>query len=208
MIEAEEIGLRVRVEELETEVEELNARVAGLERILTEMRALGEDFWREEAALFLIGANTRGWRYDARDRNVLFNDVFPAEQISDNHWKRWVGKSGELTASVAINRTAPLLFTVVVDGFVARELAKTLNLEVDGERIAWSDQEKKTWSAVLPEQPGRVRLNFRLSVDSALVPPNKDVTFSFCEISLAPAPAGQSAPQKQRLLQELGLESE
>ena len=208
MIEAEEIGLRVRVEELETEVEELNARVAVLERVLAEIRALGEDFWREEAALFLIGANARSWRYDARDRNVLFTDVFPAEQISDDHWKRWVGKSGELSASVAINRSSPLAFTVIVDGFVARELAKTLNLEVDGQRIAWSGQEKKTWRAVLPEQPGRVRLNFRLSVDSALVPPNKDVTFSFCEISLAPGSDEQTGFQKERLLQELGLESE
>ena len=193
MAALEDIGLRVRVEELEREVEELHGRIAELERTVADIVALGQDFWREEAAVLLIGAGVKSWHYDVRDRNMLFSDVFPCESVDGGrHAKRWVGKSGELATTVAINRAEPLLFTIAVEGFVNKELARSFKLEVDGEPVPWSSHENKTWSARIPAHPGRARLDFRLSVDTALVPPGKDVTFSFAEIRLAPPVAADT----------------
>lgn len=186
----EDIGLRARVEELESELEETNRRLTNLESMVAKIRALGEEFWREEAAIMLMGAGVSSWRYDARDKNTLFQDVFQCETINENQARRWVGKSGLLGATIAINRTLPLMLAVCVTGFSSAELANTLQLEVDGAPLAWSSRERQTWCAIVPEARS-ARLKFRISVDTAQLPAEKQVTFSFSEIRIAPLSGGE-----------------
>jgi hypothetical protein len=187
MAEFQDNGLQARVDELERELGEVNGRLRTLEQSIAQIRALGQEFWREEAAILLIGAAVDSWHYDVRERNLIFSDVFQCEVMSDSHARRWVGKTGELKATVAINRTVPLLFKILVDGFVTRELAKTFALEIDGTAVAWADKENGIWTALVPPRPGRARLDFRVSVNVDLAPAEKDVTFSFSEISVLPA---------------------
>jgi hypothetical protein len=198
MTKVEDIGVKARVDELEDEVEDIGRRLATLENVVADIRALGENFWREEAAVLLIGAGVRRWCYDVRDRNIFFSDVFACEMVAENQAKRWVGRSGELVATVAINRAAPLVFTVAIDGFSARELANTLKLEIDGEHVPWSTRDKRFWSAIVPDRAGHARLDFRLSIDPGLVPAEKKVSFSFSKIEIVPLTAddieGEPAP--------------
>ncbi len=171
---------------LENEVDALSRRLESVERAVEAMRALGEDFWRKEAALYLLGLTATSWAYHVRDQNLLFSDLFQLENLPDGTSHRWVGRSGELTASMAINRAATLAFSVETVFFSSPQLAKTLKLEVDGEEIPWLAHDGKRWSAAIPASPSEARLRFRLSVDQSLIPEEKKVSFSIAEIRVDP----------------------
>jgi hypothetical protein len=186
MTDHNDVGLQSTVDDLESQVEFLTAKVEALTKTVEEIRALGEAFWRDEAAVLLVGAAIESWRYDVRNDNVLFADVYPCELFGDNGAKRWVGRRGELSATVALNRTAPLVFSAVIQDFAIDSLQSTFQLEIDGQPVPWSAIDGQIWSAKVPEHPGHARLRFRLSVEATLLPPEKDVSFSFTELQISP----------------------
>ncbi len=188
-MESENDGLCSAIEDLETEIESVNKRVELLEKTVAEMVVLGKEFWRGEAAELLIGASITSWHYDVRQDNVLFADVANCDVFDGIYAKRWVGKSGELSATIAINRAMPLQFSASVLEFASPELEDTLALEVDGEPVAWSACDGRNMTADIPERPGHARLQFRLSVDRNLIPQEKEASFSFSDLRIAPLPS-------------------
>ena len=187
-MESENEGLCSVVEDLEAEIEALNKRVDLLEKTVAEMVVLGKEFWRGEAAELLIGASTTSWHYDVRQDNVLFTDVANCDVFEGIYAKRWVGKSGELFATISINRAGPLQFSASVLEFAAPELEDTLTLEVDGEPVAWSVRDSRHLTADIPERPGHARLQFRLAVDRNLIPKEEESSFSFSDLRISPLP--------------------
>lgn len=188
-MESENDRLCSLIEDLETEIETLNKRIDLLEKTVAEMVALGKEFWRGEAAEFLIGASTTSWCYDVRQDNVLFSDVADCDVFDGIYAKRWVGKSGELLATISINRAGPLQFSASVLEFATPELEDTLALEIDGEPVAWSARDGRHLTADIPERPGHARLQFRLSVDRNLIPKENEGSFSFSDLRIAPSPS-------------------
>jgi hypothetical protein len=174
------------IEDLEAQNEALSKRVDLLEKMVAEMVVLGKEFWRGEAAELLIGASTTFWHYDVRQDNVLFADVANCDVFDGIYAKRWVGKSGELFATISINRAIPLQFSASVLEFAAPDLEDTLALEIDGEPVAWSARDGRHLIADIPERPGHARLQFRLSVDRNLIPKEKEGSFSFSDLRIAP----------------------
>ena len=185
------------VEDLETEIEALARRVDLLEKTVAEMVVLGKEFWRGEAAELLIGASTTSWHYDVRQDNTLFSDVTNCDVFDGVYAKRWVGKGGELSATISINRAAPLQFSASVLEFAVPELEDTLALEIDGEPVEWSAHNGHHLTAEIPQRPGRARLQFRLSVDRSLVPQDKAVSFSFSDLRIA---SSASRPENGRFI--------
>lgn len=185
MVKLADDGVRATVEELEMQVEVLTRRLAATEKKVAEILALGEEFWRAEAAVLLVGATVTSWQYDVRDENILFTDVFPCEIFGEGQAKRWVGASGEITATIAITRAVPLVFSVRNHGFSSHGLADTLRLEIDGDIVPWSAKDGNFWSAEIGERAGHAQLNFRLAVDRSLIPAEKNVSFSFSELRIA-----------------------
>jgi hypothetical protein len=183
----EDVGVRVRLDEIENDFDRLNARLDELERAVADIRALGRDFWRAEAAVLLTGSEVRSWHYSASDRNTMFPDVFACERPGSSEARRWVGTSGELATTLAISRSERLVFSVHMKGFATPELRSSLRLEVDGSELVWCAKDGDTWSAIVPADPGNAKLAFRLFVDRTLLPDDKDVSFSFSELRLEPA---------------------
>jgi len=101
-------GLSSLVEDLESELESLGRRVDVLERTMADMVAIGRDFWRGEAAELLLGASTTSWSYDVRRDNLPLSDVTHFDVFEGVYAKRWVGREGEIAATIYINRTTPL----------------------------------------------------------------------------------------------------
>jgi hypothetical protein len=188
-MEPENETLCSMVEDMESDIDALNKRINLLEKTVADIVALGKEFWRGEAAELLIGASTTSWRYDVRQDNVLFADVAHCDTFDGVYAKRWVGKSGELAATISINRAMPLQFSAFVLEFATAELEDTLSLEIDGQPVAWSARVGRHLTADIPQRPGQARLQFRLSVDRNLVPQDKGVSFSFSNLRIAPLPA-------------------
>jgi hypothetical protein len=187
-MESENDGLCAVIEDLETEIEALNRRVDVLEKTMAEMVVLGREFWRGEAAELLVGASITSWHYDVRQDNVLFADVARCDVFDGIYAKRWVGKSGQLFATLSINRAAPLQFSASILEFAAPELEDTLALEIDGEPVTWSARDGRHLTADIPERPGHARLQFRLSVDRNLIPKGEESSFSFSDLRIEPLP--------------------
>src|SRR5436305_2098254 len=100
-----ETPLLSRLEDLENQIERLGERLIEAEKALLKIKALGQDFWRREATVVMLGVSVKSWRYDAKDQNFLFPDALRAQPINETRAKRWIRKGGELSATVAINRT-------------------------------------------------------------------------------------------------------
>lgn len=183
-------GLHSAVEDLESELESLRKRVDVLERAVADIVAVGREFWRGEAAELLLGASATTWSYDVRRDNVPLSDVTHCDVFDGIYAKRWVGREGEISATISINRSVPLQFMASVPEFAIPELEDTLVLTVDGEPVPWSVRNGPHVTAEIPGRSGSARLHFRLAVDRDLVPADKDISFSFSDIRISPLPNG------------------
>ncbi len=174
------------IDDFEKNIEELNRRVRALEERVEAIRGLGEHFWQNEAAAYLLARGATSWKCDAGDANTVFENVFGSDS-KDGRPKRWVTKAGAIGAEISISRAQPLIFTVEIANFAVPALADALKLSVDDADLPWSVREKLFYSARIAAKPGTPTLKFHLSVPQDLIPAEKDVSFAFRSLSIAPA---------------------
>jgi len=194
-------GPLLEIEEKIAALQKLSGRLSAAERTIGEIKALGQDFWREEAVAYLAPPAT-SWRYQASNTKNIFQDVFGPEAPGGSPVRRWVGRSGTTGARIVIDRTVPLNFAVEVEAFVSADSRNSFSLTVDDERIPWKVAEGRIFSAVVPPA-AKATLTFRLAVAVDSVPHDRDVSFAFSSISVfplessgpetAPAPASAKA---------------
>lgn len=172
------------VAELESEMDSMSKRLRILEQTVESLRSLGEEFWRKEAAIYLLGLKATSWLWRATDPDEVFTEMFPPESLADGTSLRWVKGSGEIETTIAINRARQLVFRLETAHFAAPELANSLKLEIDGKEVPWSVRGGTSWIARVPDNPSETRLRFRLSVDISAIPQGKNVSFSLKEVRI------------------------
>jgi hypothetical protein len=176
-----------RVEELEKTVRELTRKLASLQESVDAIRALGEDFWRKEAAAFLVSTSVKAWKFQAEESESFSENLFQPE-FKDGRPKRWVSAAGAVAATIAISRSAPLLFSAEISNFVSPALAETFRLVVDGTPLPWSTRAVKgVWTAHISRRPSEPTLTFSLGIQRDLIPAGKDVSFAIRSLSIEPA---------------------
>jgi hypothetical protein len=120
--------------------------------------------------------------YVANLPNLYFHDVFEAERAAPI-FKRWVGRSGRIGARLALARALQYDFVVHVADFISEEIKSSFALTVDGQQYPWLDDKDGFYRTIILERVDSTSLEFELSIDINLAPPDKDVTFSFAKIS-------------------------
>lgn len=173
------------LEQTQALIRSLQRRVEVLESELSRMKALGREFWQTEALAFLAAASIRDWAYYASDETKLCSDLFDPEFRNELPPIRWVGRSGALSAKIAICRLVPLQFKLDTETFVIPEARSELTLFIDGSVLPWSNRDLETFIAEVPVAKVPF-LEFSVVLPSHSIPPDKDVTFSFRSISIAP----------------------
>ncbi|MBY0565181.1 MAG: hypothetical protein K2P58_13480 [Hyphomonadaceae bacterium] len=166
-----------RLTRIEEDHGRLEDRLASVERQLRNIKSAGQEFWRSEALSYLA-ATSGNWTYEATEPNLYFEDLFDVDVPRGQKPRRWVGRSGKLSGELLFNRTRPARLGVQVAAFALPSIADTLQLSIDGERVAWESTHNRLYVAVVPpaSTPG---LSFELCVDMKGVPPEKDVSFAF-----------------------------
>jgi hypothetical protein len=183
-------GPLLEIEEKIAALEKVSSRLSAVERAVREIKALGQDFWREEAAAYLAPPAT-SWQYQASNPKSILQDVYGPEAPAGSPVRRWVSRIGATGARIVIGRTVPLRFAIEVEAFVAPDCRKSFSLTVDDEHIPWQKPEGRLYWAIVPPA-AKATLNFRLAVAADAVPGDRDVSFAFSSISVSPLdPAGR-----------------
>ena len=193
-----DFGLRAEVDEMQERLEDLQHRVQIMERTLSGIRSLGQEFWRTEAVAFLLGTGVHSWHYDAREENALFLDLSACEIGDRGLTRRWVGPTGSLAATISINRSEALVFEARLSDFSSAGVREALTLEVDGVAVPWTERSTRSARAFIPAAPGQASLRFRLYVGDPALLQGVGRSFAITEIDISPA-AGSSLPQRVNL---------
>lgn len=146
--------------------------------------ALGDMLLTKKMPLLQREMAPKSWTYVANLPNLYFSDVFDAE-VNGSEVKRWVGKSGRISASIPLVRSFQYDFAVEVVNFTSKEVEATFTLKVNGEVYPWLEVVDGRYKTIILESRTASELEFELSVDMAADASNKDVSFSFREISIS-----------------------
>lgn len=190
-------ALRSEVDEMQERLTDLELKVQRMERTLSGIRSLGQEFWRTEAVAFLLGTGVQSWHYDAREQSPVFMDLSACETDHGSP-RRWVGPTGSLGATISINRSGALIFEARL-GEASPAVSEALTLEVDGSTVPWIERAASLMRAIVPAAPGQASLRFRLYVaNPAALQNGTGRSFAISEIDISPA-AGAAMPQRVSL---------
>lgn len=168
---------------LEEDLAQLRARLAAVAENAEALRDCLDTALKGLTTPAMIAPAPTRWTYDARLPNPYFDNVFDAE-ITAGEFKRWVRRSGSLKTRLALPREVQYDFSITVANFAVRECRATLRLIVDGREYPWLSVTENVFSTIILENPEAHGLEFEVCVDTALLPQDRDVSFSFSGIEI------------------------
>jgi hypothetical protein len=95
-----------------------------------------------------------------------------------------VCRSGVLKTRLNLPRNVQYDFSISVVNFATPEFRESIRLMIDGKAYPWLSTENRIYSTIVLEDLHAEGLEFEVSVETELLPEDKDVSFSFSRIDI------------------------
>jgi hypothetical protein len=169
--------------EIEDEVAELKVRLAAFSEMTDGLNRSLESALKTLVTRITIQPPPTCWSYDARLPNPYFDNLFEPE-VGPDVTKRWVRSSGVLKTRLNLPRNVQYDFSISVVNFATPEFRESIRLMIDGKAYPWLSTENRIYSTIVLEDLHAEGLEFEVSVETELLPEDKDVSFSFSRIDI------------------------